>query len=87
MEGQGGGQQKHRTAVRSSWRTFSCATYKIVTYASDSGFSITVSWEPAMTDFTPRELALAAAIVFVLCSSFIDQQVLHDLLESLRAFW
>jgi len=58
-----------------------------VTYAYDSGFSVTVSCEPAMTDFTLRELALAAAIVFVLCSSFIDRQILQDLLESLRAFW
>jgi hypothetical protein len=58
-----------------------------VTYAYDSGFSVTVSCEPAMPDFTPRELALAAAIVVVLCSAFIDRQILQVFLESLRAFW
>jgi hypothetical protein len=58
-----------------------------VTYASVSGFSITVSCEPAMPDFTPRELALAAAIVFVFCASFIDRQILQAIVESLRAFW
>ena len=40
-----------------------------------------------MFDFTPRELALAAAIVIALSTCFIDRQVLYAVLESLRAFW
>jgi len=40
-----------------------------------------------MPDFTPRELALAAAIVFVFCASFIDRQILQAIVESLQAFW
>jgi hypothetical protein len=42
---------------------------------------------PAMLDLRPRELALAAAIVFVLTSWFIDRQILYAMIESLRTIW
>jgi hypothetical protein len=34
-----------------------------------------------------RELAIAAAIVAVLCSQFIDGQILSALLECVKAIW
>jgi len=38
-----------------------------------------------MLNFTPRELAIVAAIVLVFSSWFIDQNILYAVAESLRA--
>jgi hypothetical protein len=40
-----------------------------------------------MFDFTLREFALAAAIVYLFCAWFLDRQVLHAIFESLSAAW
>jgi len=40
-----------------------------------------------MLDFTFRDLVVAAAIVALLSSQFIDRQVLWAMLEALRGFW
>ena len=56
-----------------------------VTYALDRGFLAVVFGIPFMLD-SLRELALAAAIVFVLSFWVIDRQVLQGILESLRAW-
>jgi len=40
-----------------------------------------------MPSFTLREIVLAAAIVAILGSLLIDQQILQFVQESLRAFW
>jgi len=40
-----------------------------------------------MLDFTFREFALAAAIVYLFCSWFIDRQVLWSIFESLSNGW
>ena len=55
-----------------------------MTYASDSGSFVTFYGSPAMFDFTIRELSLAAAIVFVLASWFIDRQILNAVAEALN---
>ena len=49
-------------------------------------FPVTIYGLPAMFDFTPRELALAAAIVFILSSWFIDRQILNAFMEALSSF-
>jgi len=38
-----------------------------------------------MLNFTPRELAIMVAIVFILSSWFIDRHILYAVAESLRA--
>jgi hypothetical protein len=53
---------------------------------SIAGFVAFVSCVPAMLDFTLREFALFAAIVFLFCSWLIDHQVLYALLESLSSY-
>jgi hypothetical protein len=40
-----------------------------------------------MPGFTLREIVLAIAVFVVLCTNFIDPQILNAVLESLPRFW
>jgi hypothetical protein len=51
-----------------------------------AGTFVTTNCLPAMFDFTLREFALAAAIVFILASWFIDRQILNAAVEALNSF-
>jgi hypothetical protein len=63
---------------------FSPAKVNFMTYAFDRRLFAAASGVPAMVD-SLRELALAAAVAFVLSSWFIDRQVLASILEVMGA--
>ena len=58
-----------------------------MTYTSCSGISVLVFWVPAMSELTVREIVLAAAIVILLTTFFVDRQILYAVMEPIRAFW
>ena len=51
-----------------------------------AGVFVNIHGVPAMLDLTLRELALAAAIVFILSSFLIDRQVLQAVLELFSSY-
>lgn len=40
-----------------------------------------------MSELTVREIVLAAAIVILLTTFFVDRQILYAVMEPIRAFW
>jgi hypothetical protein len=58
-----------------------------MTYACYSGICAASFCEPAMLDFSLRDIAIAAAILFMMTALFVDRQILSVALEYLPAIW